>query len=66
MSITATWSDGVFKPTGEVKGAVPGKTYRIFSDEEILELTEGVQWLKAAKPAFEFRNNDDDAIYDQL
>jgi hypothetical protein len=45
---------------------VPGKAYRIFSDEEILELTEGVQWLKAAKPAFEFRNNDDDAIYDQL
>ena len=66
MSITATWSDGVFKPTGEVKCAVPGKPYRVFSDEEILKLTEGVQWLRAAKPAFEFWNNNDDAVYDRL
>ena len=66
MSVTATWSDGVFKPTGEVKGAVPGKAYRVFSDEELLELTEGIQWLRAAEPSFEFWNNDDDAIYDQL
>ena len=66
MSGTATWREGVFKPIGEVKGAVPGKAYRVFSDEELLELTEGVQWLRAAEPAFEFWNNDDDAIYDQL
>jgi hypothetical protein len=39
MSITATWSEGVFKPTGEVKGAVPGKAYRVFSEDEPLELT---------------------------
>jgi hypothetical protein len=50
----------------EVKGAVPGKAYRVFSDEELQALTEGVQWLRAAEPAFEFWNNDDDAIYDQL
>ena len=49
MSITATWSDGVFKPTGEAKGAVRGKTYRVFSDEELFDLTESVQWLKAAE-----------------
>ncbi len=66
MSIPATFSEGVFKPIGEVKGAVPGKAYRVFSNEELLELTEGVQWLRAAAPAFEFWNNDDDAIYDQL
>lgn len=66
MSITATWSEGVVKPTGEVKGAVPGKTYRVFSDEELLELTEGSHWLRAAEPAFEFWNNEADAIYDQL
>ena len=45
---------------------MPGKTYRVFSDEELLELTEGIHWLKAAEPAFEFWNNDDDAIYDRL
>ena len=66
MSVIATWSEGVFKPTGEVKGAVSGKAYRVFSDEELLELTGGVQWLRAAETAFEFWNNDDDAIYDQL
>jgi len=49
-----------------VKGAVPGKTYRVFSDEELVELAEGVQWLRAAAPAFEFWDNDDDAIYDRL
>jgi hypothetical protein len=43
MSVTATWSEGVFRPTSEVKGAVPGKTYRVFSDEELHELTESMQ-----------------------
>ena len=66
MSIIATRSEGVFKPTGEVTGAVPGKACRVFSEEELPELTEGVQWLRAAEPAFEFWNNDDDAVYDQL
>ena len=66
MSITATWSEGVFKPTGEVRDAVPGKSYRVFSDEELMELTESVQWLKAAEPGFEFWDNDDDAVYDRL
>jgi hypothetical protein len=65
MRITATRSEGVFKPTGEVKGAVPGKAARVFPDEELLGLTEGVQWLRAAEPTFEFWKNDDDAIYDQ-
>jgi hypothetical protein len=66
MSVTATWSEGVFKPTGEVKDAVPGKAYRVFSDEELAELTEGVHWLKAAESSFAFWNNDDDDVYDQL
>ena len=56
----------MFKPTSEVKGIVPGKSYRVFSDEELVELTEGIQWLKAAEPGFEFWDNDDDAVYDQL
>jgi hypothetical protein len=66
MSITATWSEGVFKPTSDVTGAVAGKTYRVFSDDELTELTEGIQWLKAAEQSFEFWNNDDDAVYDNL
>ena len=64
--ITPTWSEGVFKPTGEVKGAIHGKACRVFSYEELLELTEGVQWLRAAEPAFEFWNNDDAAACDHL
>jgi len=66
MSITAIWSEGVFKPTGEAKGAIPGKTYRVFSDEELLDLTESFRWLKSAEQSFEFWNNDEDAAYDQL
>jgi hypothetical protein len=27
---------------------------------------DDVAWLKAAEPAFEFWNNPDDALYDQL
>jgi hypothetical protein len=66
MSIIARWSEGVFKPTGDATGAIPGKTYRVFSDEELLALTESIEWLKAAERSFEFWNNDDDAIYDGL
>jgi len=66
MSIPATWSEGVFKPTVEVKGAVPGKTYRVFSEEELPDLAEDIRWLRAAAPAFEFWDSDDDAIYDGL
>jgi hypothetical protein len=63
---TAIRSEGAPKPTCEVNGAVLGKVWRVFSDEERLELTERVHWLRAAEPAFEFWNNDADAIYDQL
>ena len=53
-------------PSGEVKDAIPGKTYRVFSDEELLDLTESVRWLKSAEQSFEFWNHDEDATYDQL
>lgn len=34
---------------------------------KILHLSaEDMAWLKAAEPSFEFWNNPDDAIYDQL
>ena len=66
MSIRAIYSEGVFKPTEEAKGAIPGETYRVFSEEELRGLTEDLRWLKIAEPSFEFWNNDDDAAYDRL
>ena len=49
MSIKPTYVDGVFKPIEHVTNKVPGKTYRVFSEEELRELTEVLQWLKAAE-----------------
>jgi hypothetical protein len=66
MSIEARFADGVFKPIGDVLDAVPGKVYKVFSDEEIRGLTEDLAWLKAAEVSFAFWDNDEDAIYDHL
>ena len=65
MSIKAKYVDGVFKPVEKVTDAVPGKTYRVFSDEELRELTEDLQWLKAAEKSFDFWDNEED-VYDKL
>ena len=66
MSIKATYVEGVFKPIEEVKDAVPGKTYRVFSEEELRDLNEDLRWLKLAEKSFAFWDNDEDAIYDNL
>ena len=66
MSIKATYKDGVFKPVETVKNAIPGKAYRIFSEEELRGLTENMRWLKLAERSFEFWDNDEDAVYDKL
>ena len=66
MSIKATYKDGVFKPVEEVKNAIPGETYRVFSEEELRSLTEDMRWLKLAEKSFEFWDNDEDAVYDRL
>ena len=66
MSIKATYVEGVFKPIEEVKDAIPGKTYQVFSEEELRDLNEDVRWLKLAGKSFEFWDNDEDAVYDKL
>jgi hypothetical protein len=40
MSFKAIYIEGVFKPLGEVRGAVPGKTYWVFSEDELRDLNE--------------------------
>ena len=66
MSIKATYIDGVFKPIDQVTDAVPGMTYRVFSEEELRELNENLHWMKAAERNFEFWNNKKNAVYDNL
>jgi predicted DNA-binding antitoxin AbrB/MazE fold protein len=66
MSIKATYIEGVFKPIEEVKGAIPGKIYEVFSEEELRDLNEDLRWLKLAEKSFEFWDNDQDAVYDNL
>ncbi len=66
MSVKVEYSNGVFRPLEKVQDAAPGKTYTVFSDEELRDLTESMSWLKAAEKSFEFWNNKDDAVYDNL
>ena len=66
MSIEARYADGVFHPLSEVPDAIPGKIYRVFSEEELRSLSEDLGWLQAAESAFNFWNNEEDAVYDGL
>jgi len=66
MSVKAEYSNGVFRPLERVPDAVPGKVYRVFSEEELRSLTENFAWLKAAETSFQFWNNEEDAAYDSL
>ena len=66
MSIAARYDNGVFKPLDEVRGAATGKVYRVFSEEELHDLKDQLAWLRAAERSFEFWDNEEDSIYDNL
>ena len=66
MSIRATYENGVFEPLEKVEGAKPGQVYRVFSEEELLDLRETLGWLKTSEKSFDFWNNPADAVYDRL
>jgi len=66
MSVKAEYVDGVFRPLERVPDPVPGKVYRVFSEEELRAVKEGWGWLGAAEKSFEFWNNEEDALYDSL
>lgn len=66
MSVKAKYDNGIFRPLEEVKNAVQGKVYRVFSEDELRKLVEDLGWLKAAEKSFDFWNNEEDAVYDRL
>jgi hypothetical protein len=66
MSVAVRYENGVFTPVEEIVSATPGKLYRVFSDEEVLALKNDLVWLRAAKPVFEFWENEEDSVYDRL
>ena len=66
MSVKAEYCDGIFRPLETVSDAIPGKVYRVFSEEEFQSLTGDLVWLKAAEKSFEFWNSEEDAVYDNL
>ncbi len=66
MSVAVRYENGVFTPLEDIPSAAPGQRYRVFSEEELLSLRDGLLWLQAAKPSFEFWENEEDAVYDHL
>ena len=66
MSVKAEYVNGIFRPLEKVPDAIQGKVYRVFSEAELRSLTETFTWLKAAEKSFEFWNNEEDAVYDNL
>jgi predicted DNA-binding antitoxin AbrB/MazE fold protein len=66
MSIPARYENGVFRPLGEVQEAAQGKVYCVFSEDELRGIKDELAWLKAAERSFEFWDNKEDDIYDQL
>ena len=66
MSIKVEYSNGVFKPLDKIENVEAGKVYTVFSDDELQSITENIRWLKASEKSFEFWNNPEDAVYDNL
>ena len=66
MSVKAEYINGIFRPLEKVPDAISGKVYRVFSEEELRSLTDNLNWLQAAEKSFEFWNNEEDAVYDNL
>ena len=66
MSVKAKYVEGVFRPLERVPDATPGEIYRVFSEAELRGLRESLPWLGAAAKSFEFWNNPEDAVYDNL
>ena len=66
MSVKAKYRDGVFMPVETTDGLTPGRTYTVFSEDELHDLRETFGWLKAAETSFDFWNNENDAVSDSL
>jgi predicted DNA-binding antitoxin AbrB/MazE fold protein len=66
MSIKVEFTDGVFKPIEKVDNIPTGAVYTVLSENELRSLAEDLEWLKASEKSFEFWDNPEDAIYDNL
>ena len=66
MSIAARYENGVFRPLEEVKGAANGEVYRVFSEEDLHGLKDELAWLEAAERSFDFWDNEEDAVYNNV
>jgi predicted DNA-binding antitoxin AbrB/MazE fold protein len=66
MSTPARYENGVFRSLEELKGAANGEVYRVFSEQELHALKDELAWLKAAERSFEFWDNEEDAVYDNV
>ena len=65
MSIKVEYSNGVFKPIGQIENVESGQIDAVFSDAELRNLNESLCCLEAWGKPFEFWNNAEDAIYDE-
>ena len=66
MGVSVLYENGIFTPVEADVNLTPGKRYKVFSEEEILALTGDSSWLQASRPSFDFWDNDEDAVYDNL
>ena len=66
MSVKVTYQDGVFTPLDRIDRVAPDGIYTVFSEEELRDLRETLGWLEIAETSFDFWNNPDDAVYDDL
>jgi len=66
MGIKVVFANGVFKPMEKVDNTPPGAVYIVLSDDELRGFAENLEWLKAPEKSFEFWDNPEDAMYDNL
>jgi predicted DNA-binding antitoxin AbrB/MazE fold protein len=66
MSIKVEFADGVFKPLEKVDNIPTGVVYTVLSEDELRSLAEDLELLKTSEKSFEFWDNPEDAVYDNL
>lgn len=66
MGIKVVFANGVFKPLENVDNIPAGAVYTVLSEDELRRFAKDLEWLKASKKSFEFWDNPEDVVYDNL
>jgi len=66
MSIRVLFANGLFKLVENADNIPNGAVYTVLSEDELRRFVEDTEWSKTSEKSFEFWDNPEDAVYDNL